>query len=51
MNLEDLKTFSRMMDILYSMYEMSQSEDWDESSTQGLIMSGAELYLEIKNNT
>ncbi len=51
MNLENLNTFKQMMDILESMYDMAQSESWDESDAQDLIMCGAKLYLEIKNNT
>ena len=31
--------------------KMSQSESWDESDAQDLIMCGAKIYLEIKNNT
>lgn len=51
MKLEDLNTFKQMMNILESMYNMSQSESWDESSAQDLIMAESELYLEINNNT
>lgn len=49
--LEQINFDKKVMTILKSMYNMSQSESWDESDAQDLIMCGAKLYLEIKNNT
>lgn len=47
----ELRAIKKIERLLESMYDMSLREDWDESSAQELILEGAELYLEIKNNT
>ena len=37
----------KIEEFLFAVYEMSLSEDWDESDAQSLIMDGGELYLEL----
>jgi hypothetical protein len=36
----------KIISLLKSMHEMSQSEDWDECEAQELVVYGGELYEE-----
>lgn len=46
----DTQTLYEIQKLLKRMYDMSQSEDWDESTAQELIMDGGDLYADYFRN-
>ena len=47
----DTETMKQILSLLKAMYDMSQSEDWDETDAQSLIMDGGDLYADnFRNN-
>lgn len=46
----DTITMLSIQGLLRDMYNMSQSEDWDESAAQELIIAGGDLYADYFRN-
>ena len=46
----DTRTMTQIINLLKAMYDIAQSEDWDESRAQELIMDGGDLYADYFRN-
>jgi hypothetical protein len=46
----DPQLMKQIISMLKTMYDMSQTGDWNESGAQSLIMDGADLYADYFRN-